>query len=200
VDEKMNELKIEREDYKKVLYRYLILLSIGINIVGAQVVPILNIPAFLDSTGTIFSAVLMGPIIGAAVGLATNIALGFLVDSGYFYFAGVNILIGLITGYIFKEYPFNLKTVFVVSIFISIVASVIGNTISYMAFGGVAGEQLDRITALLVENGIDLFVSVNISGFFANLLDKVLSFAIVFCIMVMVDKNLKVNEFNIRWK
>jgi len=196
----MNELKIEREDYKKVLYRYLILLSIGINIVGAQVVPILNIPAFLDSTGTIFSAVLMGPIIGAAVGLATNIALGFLVDSGYFYFAGVNILIGLITGYIFKEYPFNLKTVFVVSIFISIVASVIGNTISYMAFGGVAGEQLDRITALLVENGIDLFVSVNISGFFANLLDKVLSFAIVFCIMVMVDKNLKVNEFNIRWK
>ncbi|ABO35955.1 conserved hypothetical protein [Methanococcus maripaludis C5] len=200
MDEKMNELKIEREDYKKVLYRYLILLSIGINIVGAQVVPILNIPAFLDSTGTIFSAVLMGPIIGAAVGLATNIALGFLVDSGYFYFAGVNILIGLITGYIFKEYPFNLKTVFVVSIFISIVASVIGNTISYMAFGGVAGEQLDRITALLVENGIDLFVSVNISGFFANLLDKVLSFAIVFCIMVMVDKNLKVNEFNIRWK
>ncbi|MBM7408806.1 ECF transporter S component [Methanococcus maripaludis] len=200
MDEKMNELKVDREDYKKVMYRYLILLSIGINIVGAQAVPILNFPAFLDAVGTIFSAVVMGPIIGAGVGLVTNIALGFLVDPGYFYFAGVNILIGVTTGYIFKEHPFNLKSVFVASIFISVIASIVGNTISYMAFGGVAGEQLDRITFLLVERGIDLFVSVNISGFFANLLDKVLSFVIVFCIMILIDRNLKVNEFNIRWK
>jgi len=200
LDEKKKELKISREDYKKLMYRYLILLSIGINIVGAQAVPIFNIPAFLDTVGTIFSAVVMGPIIGAGVGLVTNIALGFLVDPSYFYFAGVNILIGLTTGYIFKEYPFNLKTVLGASIFISVIASIVGNTISYMAFGGVAGEQLDRITAILVDRGIDLFISVNISGFFANFLDKVFSFAIVFCIMMSIDRNLKVNEFNIRWK
>ena len=97
MDESITDMKINRDDYKKVLYRYLILLGVGVNIIGAQIVPIFHIPAYLDTVGTILSAILMGPILGALVGLVTNIALGFLIDPGYFYFAIVNVLVGIIT-------------------------------------------------------------------------------------------------------
>jgi len=200
MDEDLKEMKISRDDYKKVLYRYLFLLCIGVNIVGAQMVPVFHIPAFLDAVGTILAGILMGSIPGAIVGLITNIALGFLVDSGYFYFAVVNILIGLIAGYIFSKYPFNIKTILAASIIISVMASLVGNTISIIVFGGAAGEPLDTLTALLVNNGVDLFSAVNITGFFANLLDKLLSFVLVFYIVGIVENNLKINDFQIKLK
>jgi len=198
--EELRALQNDRESYKKVLYRYLIIFSIGINIIGVQLVSILNFPAFLNTVGTILAGVLMGPFMGALVGLLTSIILGFLVDPGYFYFTFVNILVGFIAGYIFKEHPFNIKTVLGASIFISILTAIVGNTISYMALGGVAGDQIDKITQILIEKGFNVFLAVNITGFFANLLDKILSFLLVFIVIVILDKKLEMPDFQIRWK
>jgi len=197
LDDKLNDLKIERDDYKKVLYRYLILLSIGINIVGAHLVLFLNLPAYLDSVGTILAAILMGPIIGAIVGLATHFGLGVILGPVYFHFAIVNGLIGLITGYIFDKYPFNLKTVLVASVIISLMASLMGNTISYIVFSGITGESVDILTEHLLELGFNLFTAVYISGFFSNFLDKLISFAIVFYVIVLLCDKFKLKEFEI---
>jgi len=196
----MTELHFEREDYIKVLYRYLILLGIGVNIVGAEIAVSLNLPAYLDMVGTIFSAILMGPIIGTAVGFFTNIALGFLIDPYFFYFAGVNALAGFITGYIFKNYAFNIKTVLIASVIISIMSSLIGNAIAYFVFGGDSGAPVDALTELLLSQGYDLFLAVNITGFFSHLLDKLLSFVLVFYMIAIAEKNLKLSEFKINWK
>lgn len=199
MEEKTDEVNMSSESYRMVLYRYLIVLSIGINILGAQIVPILNIPAFLDSTGTIFSAVIMGPIIGAFVGLLTNIVAGVAVDPIYFYYAPVNVIIGLSTGYIFKKNHFDLKTVFGASIVISILASVFGNATSYLLFAGSSGAQIDRLTQILLDRGLDLIIAMNITGFFANFLDKVISFALVFCIVGILEHNLKIKLIDIKW-
>jgi len=197
LDDKLNDLKIERETYKKVLYRYLILLSIGINLVGAHLVLLLKLPAYLDSVGTILAAILMGPIIGAVVGLATHFSLGIIMGPVYFHFAIVNGLIGLITGYIFDKYPFNLKTVLSASVVISLMASLVGNTISYIVFSGITGESVDILTKHLLELGFNLFTAVYITGFFSNFLDKLISFALVFYIIVILCDKFEIKEFEI---
>lgn len=154
LDGRSKELQKDRENYKKVLYQHLIILSICINIIGVELVPILNIPTFLNAVGTIFAGILLGPFAGALVGLLTSIILGFFIDPGYFYFTFVSVMVGFITGYIFKEYPFNIKTVIGASIFISVITAIVGNTISYMALGGVAGEQIDKVTQILIERDL----------------------------------------------
>ncbi|MDK2929224.1 MAG: energy-coupling factor transport system substrate-specific component [Methanococcus sp.] len=200
MDDSLRDLQKDRKSYKKVLYRYLIILSIGINIIGVELVPILNIPTFLNAVGTILAGVLMGPFIGALVGFLTSIILGFFIDPGYFYFTFVSILVGFISGYIFKEYTFNIKTIISASIFISVITAIVGNTISYMALGGVAGDQIDKITQILIEKGVNVFLAVNITGFFANFLDKLLSFAIVFLVIMLMDNKMDMQDFQIRWK
>ncbi|MBA2846639.1 energy-coupling factor transport system substrate-specific component [Methanococcus maripaludis] len=113
----------------------------------------LNLPDYLDSIGTILVAILMGPIVGAFVGLATHFSLGVFMSPVYFYFAGVNGVIGLITGYIFKKHNVNLKTILSTSIFISLIASLMGNSISYIVFSGITGESVDILTKNLLEVG-----------------------------------------------
>jgi energy-coupling factor transport system substrate-specific component len=172
-------------------------LSIVINIIGAYLVLNLNLPVYLDSVGTILAAILMGPLVGAFVGLATHFSLGVFLGPVYFYFAVVNGVIGLIAGYIFKKQDFNLKTIISASIAIALVASLMGNSISYIVFSGITGESVDILTKNLLELGFNLFTAVYISGFLSNFLDKLISFALVFHIMGVIIAKFKMKEFKI---
>lgn len=55
----------------------LIVISIAINMIGGQLASMVKLPIFLDSIGTLISAVLLGPVIGMLTGLLTNFTLGF---------------------------------------------------------------------------------------------------------------------------
>lgn len=45
----------------------LIVISIAINMIGGQLASMVKLPIFLDSVGTLISAVLLGPVIGMLV-------------------------------------------------------------------------------------------------------------------------------------
>src|SRR5699024_11738187 len=67
-------------------------LAIAINIVLGTVVKMLSIPLlFLDTVGTIFTAVVFGPIYGAIVGGLTNVVQGVISGPKIIPFAFVNI-------------------------------------------------------------------------------------------------------------
>lgn len=51
----------------------LIVIAIAINMVGGQLISMLKLPIFLDSIGTLISAVLLGPVVGMLTGLLTNL-------------------------------------------------------------------------------------------------------------------------------
>ena len=86
-------------------------LAIAINIVLGTVIGLLNIPLlFLDTVGTIFSAVLFGPWYGAVVGGLTNVIQGILTNPKDIPFALVNIAVGIIVGLIARKWKFNFKT------------------------------------------------------------------------------------------
>ncbi len=58
----------------------LIVISIAINMIGGQLASMVKLPIFLDSIGTLISAVLLGPVIGMLTGLLTNFSAGLLTD------------------------------------------------------------------------------------------------------------------------
>lgn len=51
----------------------IVLISVIINFVLAFIVLVLNVPfLFMDSTGTVLTAVILGPVYGAMVGIISN--------------------------------------------------------------------------------------------------------------------------------
>ncbi len=78
----------------------LIVIAIAINMIGGQLISMLKLPIFLDSIGTLISAVLLGPLIGMLTGLLTNLLWGLLTDPIAAAFAPVAMVIGLVAGWL----------------------------------------------------------------------------------------------------
>ncbi len=76
----------------------LIVISIAINMIGGQLASMVKLPIFLDSIGTLISAVLLGPVIGMLTGLLTNLLWGLLTNPIAAAFAPVAMVIGLVAG------------------------------------------------------------------------------------------------------
>ncbi len=155
-------------------------MGIVINLVFGTAVSTLKIPLlFLDTIGTIFTAVLLGPLYGAITGGLTNIIQGMLTNPKDVPFALVNIVIGIIVGFVAKKHKFNYKVAVVVGLVLSVVAPLIGTPIAVWIYGGVTGGGNDLIFAWLLQSGKSIFTAAFIPRIYGNFLDKIAS-----CILV----------------
>lgn len=155
-------------------------ICIVINLVLGTVAQMLQIPLlFLDTIGTILSAVVLGPFAGALTGGLTNVIQGLITNPKDIPFALVNIAIGLIIGFIAKKHKFDLKTAIISGLIISIVAPLIGTPIAVFLYGGVTGGGTDLIFAWLLATGQKIFTAAFIPRVAGNLIDKIGS-----CILV----------------
>jgi energy-coupling factor transport system substrate-specific component len=155
-------------------------LSIAINIVLGTVVGLLNIPLlFLDTVGTIFSAVLFGPWYGAMVGGLTNVIQGMLTNPKDIPFALVNIAVGIIVGLIARKWKFNLKAAIITGFILAVVAPLIGTPIATYVYGGITGDINDVFFTWLVQSGQSIFTAAFIPRITSNIVDKIAS-----CILV----------------
>jgi len=169
---------------KKVFILTLSAIAIAMNIVLGTVVVDAKIPLlFLDTIGTIFVAVLFGPLAGAIVGTATNLLTPML--SGNFKdipFFVVNLAVGLIVGFIAKKYKFNLKTAIISGLILSIVCPLIGSPIAVWIYGGITGSGNDFLFVWLKNSGKDIFTATFIPRITGNFIDKIGS-----CVLVAIS-------------
>ena len=157
-------------------------LGIVINIVLGTIVHALQIPLlFLDTVGTIFVAVVLGPLAGALTGGLTNVIQGILTNPKDIPFAIVNIAVGLIVGYIAKKFRFDLKVSIITGLILSVVAPLIGTPISVFIYGGLTGGGTDLIFTWLLSTGKSIFTAAFIPRITGNFIDKVAS-----CVLVSV--------------
>lgn len=158
-------------------------ISIGINIVLGTIVGWMSIPLlFLDTVGTILSAVVLGPVYGMAVGGITNVVLGFIYNPKDIPFALVNIAIGLVVGLIAKKYKFDIKTAIISGLILAVVAPAIGTPIAIYVYGGLTGDFNDVFFTALKNAGKDIFSAAFIPRITSNIIDKVIS-----CVLVSVS-------------
>jgi len=165
--------------------------AIALNIVGSFIALNLKLPIYLDSIGTIMSAAILGPIYGVVTGLLGSIVSGITFDMYSLYFAPVQILIGLLSGIMFKKGLMKgLKMplgVFIVTLF----SSTAGAVIAAYVFGGVTSSGSSYIVVFLSNLGVNKVVSVFIVQFLTDYLDKFTASAIVVSATLAIPSTIK---------
>lgn len=160
-------------------------MCIVVNIVFGMFVTMLNIPfLFLDTVGTVLGAVVLGPFWGALIGGCTNLVLGIISGPTNIPFALVNIVLGLIVGFVACKKGFGYREAILTGLLLSVVCPLIGTPISVLLFGGLSGSGADFLVGFLVQSGQKIFTSAFIPRILTNIIDKPLS-----CVMVVYFLN-----------
>ncbi|GFZ91898.1 membrane protein [Compostibacillus humi] len=135
--------------------------AIGINYLGKLVAGLLKLPLWLDSIGTVLSAMLAGPIIGALSGMINNIIYGVTADPISTVYAITSGVIGLIVGVMaYKGWLKNFKTVIVVGLVVGLAAAVISTPLNLIFWGGQTGNVWgDAFYAFLVSNDVPVWLA-----------------------------------------
>ncbi|KNC92600.1 ECF transporter S component [Trabulsiella odontotermitis] len=158
----------------------LMVIAIAINMIGGQLISMLKLPIFLDSIGTLISAILLGPVAGCLTGLLTNLIWGLLTDPIAAAFAPVAMVIGLVAGWLARAGWFrSLPRAVVSGIVITLAVTVVAVPLRTALFGGVTGSGADLFVAWMHSMGQNLLESVAITVLGANLIDKILTAVIV---------------------
>ena len=162
----------------------LIVIAVAINMIGGQLISMLKLPVFLDSIGTLISAVLLGPLIGMLTGLITNLIWGLLTDPIAAAFAAVAMVIGLVAGWLAKAGWFRtLPKVILSGVVITLAVTVVAVPIRTALFAGVTGSGADLLVAWMHSMGQNLVESVALTVLGANLVDKILTAVIVWILL-----------------
>ncbi|WP_252236630.1 ECF transporter S component [Clostridium sp. CH2] len=187
---------------KKINLNVMIFMSlcIVINLVGGFIALSFKLPIYIDTIGTLLSAVLLGPINGGIVGGLTSIVNGSTFDPISFYFMPVQIIVGLSTGVCFKNSKFEgIKSALSI-ILITILGSITASIVAAFVFNGVTSSGSSIFVAVFKNLGISTVTAVFSTQIFTDLLDKVVSFVLVFSVVkampIKITMNLVRDEIN----
>lgn len=182
---------------RKIFALILCAFAAALNIVLGTLVGQLKIPLiFLDTIGTIFAAVYFGPWYGATVGAVSNIITGMIFSPKDIPFFLVNVVVGLIVGYIVKKHGYSLITAIVTGLILSIVCPLIGSPIAIWLYGGVTGSGNDFLVLWLRKSGADIFTSAFIPRITGNIIDKVMSAFLVWALIKKLPTEYKPERNN----
>ncbi len=166
----------------------LIALAIVINIVGSYIALGLHLPIYLDSMGTIMTAILLGPFYGLFPGVLSALITGMTSDIYALYYMPVGIVLGVMTGFVFQKNKSN--KLFVKSFCISVPASLISACITATVFGGITSSGSTMLVQLLAKTPVGLTLSCLIVQFFTDYFDRLLSLWLVFSVIKKLPDSL----------
>lgn len=166
----------------------LIALAIVINIVGSYIALGLHLPIYLDSMGTIMTAILLGPFYGLFSGALSALITGMTSDIYALYYMPVGIVLGVMTGFVFQKNKSN--KLFVKSFCISVPASLISACITATVFGGITSSGSTMLVQLLAKTPVGLTLSCLIVQFFTDYFDRLLSLWLVFSVIKKLPDSL----------
>ncbi len=154
----------------------LIFLGCFFNYIGRIVAVSFETPLWLDSAGTFFVAILLGPLAGGLTGAVENIVLGF-TDQISFWYILVNVGIGLIVGYFYprddkKKDAFPVIATAVIS---GCFAALVSTPLNMIVYGGYTGNVWGNELKDLLSQNMNIPVLCSFLGeAFVDLPDKTL--------------------------
>lgn len=184
----------------------ILVICIVLNIILGKLVQVLNIPLlFLDTIGTIFGSIVLGPFFGAIIGGFSNIILGIMSNPISISYVFANITLGLIVGFISKKRKFDYKQACLVGLILAIICPLISTPISLYLYGNINESGLDLLIKIISQSGKIIFSGAFIPRLVINLFDKVLSCLFVTLILTKIsqkylyilNKNIKISNINL---
>lgn len=128
-------MKTEKISVQKIC---MIAFAICINFVGGQIALFLKLPIYLDSIGTVFVAAVLGPFYGMLPNLLSGLLMGMTVDIYSLYYAPVGILLGFVTGLVYRKFQPKKWQIFPAALVITLPSTIISSCITAFLFGGIA--------------------------------------------------------------
>lgn len=166
-----------------------LIVCIFINIILGLFVQVLNIPLlFLDTVGTIFGAVTLGPILGALIGGLSNIILGFVSNPLTYSYILANIALGLIVGFISNKRGFSYKEASIIGVILAIICPLISTPISLYLFGELNSNGSSLLLTILSRSNEIIFSGVFIPRLVNNMVDKIISCLLVAFILTKISQ------------
>jgi len=147
--------------------------AIAMNIVLGIITSALGIPLYLDTLGTVLTAVVLGPLPAVIVGGLSNIITGLLYSVTDIPFCLVNMAVGLIVGLAVRKRKFTFVTAVILGVILSFVCPAIGTPIGIYVYGGLNGTFSDVLVLSLVQGGSTIFQASFLRNVMSNLIDKV---------------------------
>ena len=154
---------------------------IALNLTAGQLTAALKIPIYLDSIGTILSAVLIGPWSAVICGSIANLLASAFGNPSMMFFIPVVIVIGSFTALLARRGWFRKWYLVVIGgILQGVLAALVSAPIAAYLFGGVMMSGTDFLVLYFRSVGNTLLNSVLYQGLASDPVDKVVSYLIVF--------------------
>lgn len=166
-------------------------IAIVINLLGGFIAIALKLPIFIDTIGTFLIAFLFGPISGAITGLATSLINGFAFDPYSLYFFPIQVIIGLVAGFLYKKGLFKGNLIILSILISSILGSLVASLISAYVFGGITTSGTSFIVMYFKNIGVNIVASVFSTQILFDLLDKFSTIFIVLILIKSLPNNMK---------
>ena len=165
--------------------------GVSLNLVLGNIVSRFELPLYLDSIGTMFTAVVGGIAPGMFVGFMTNLIRGFS-DSSSFYYGTINVLIAFIAGVAADKGFFdNIKKVLVVLAFyilLSIPCSILTYILNECS---IANDVAGSYVSIIHKFGIPVIWAQILGDFCIEIPDKAISILMAYMLYRIVPENIR---------
>jgi len=159
----------------------LIAFSVALNLSIGQITAALKVPIYLDSIGTVLTAVLCGPWAGIIAGCFSNIMAAAFGNPTMMFFIPPMIAIGAFTGLVARWGWFrNILLCGLGGISQGLIAAFLSAPISASLFAGTTMGGADFLVLYFRSKGYSIFESVLFQGLLMDPLDKLLTYLSIF--------------------
>ncbi len=183
---------------------FILLCALGLlmNFGGARLCSATGLPLYLDTSGTIFAAVLGGYLPGITVGFLSNVVNG-IVDYSSLYYSSLNVLIAVTAAYFSRKgYLKKISGILLSIVTFSLIGGALGSVMTWLLYGfdfgtGVSAPLVHRI----FDKGIlNAFWSQFAGDMIIDLLDKTVSVLFAAIIIRLLPDELEEKLCFYGWK
>ena len=177
--------------YRVSTYKICIIaFAICINLVGGQIALFLKLPIYLDSIGTVFIASTLGPVYGMLPNVISGLFMGMTVDVYSLYYAPVGIILGLVTGLVYRKYKPEKWWIFVAALVITLPSTIVSSCITAFLFGGITSSGSTVLVQLLAKTPIGMVGACFVVQFFTDYIDRVICLLVVSTLTKALPRNM----------
>ncbi len=163
--------------------------AIALNFVGGQIALYLHLPIYLDSIGTFFVAATCGPIYGMIPNALSGVLMWMLGDVFSLYYAPVGIVLGLLTGIVWKKKKHSISSLFLCALLVTVPTSLVSACITAGLFGGITSSGSTVFVQILAKV-IGLMPACFVVQLVTDYLDRLLGLLIISVVIKRLPNNI----------
>lgn len=166
-------------------------LAVCINLIGGQLALTLRLPIYLDSIGTMLVGALCGPLYGMLPNLLSGIIFGMTTDIYSLYFAPVGMLVGFMSGMVWKKQSVAKWWPVAAALIITVPGTLVSSAICAALFGGVTSSGSTVLVQLLAKTPLGMTASVFVVQIITDYIDRLIGVLLVIRLLHILPERMK---------